>query len=178
MAKRARKTTEPEREVLRGHRAAAARYEVSTRTIQEWVADGLPHEGPPRSRVFYPDVTDAWVEAHRKKGKGQEPEKAVAAKLSVLESKAEQERLRAERMAREEAAALGNVLRRDVAELYMIECVQKARDRFLRLPVNLCRHVPKKFHNALRKEGQAEVRKICEELARDFERGADEKDDE
>jgi len=42
-------------------RELAAELRVSTRTIERWMAEGLPCEGSPRRRLFRRETVEAWL---------------------------------------------------------------------------------------------------------------------
>jgi Spy/CpxP family protein refolding chaperone len=157
---------------IRGDLEVAKRYNVSTRTIKSWRDAGMPHTREGRQCVYKTAETDPWVELQRRTDESLNLTPASKAKLRREEARARREEVEAARAEREEEIELGNVLGRDEWELFAIEVVQKARDQFMRLPKTLCKHVPRKFHAVLQREGENDVRKICEEMARDLAEGA------
>ena len=121
--------------------------------------------------IYEPEQTDPWVALQRKDNSTDDLSPATKLKLAREAERLKQERLKAAAMERSEAVELGNVLARDEWELFAVEVVQQARDRFMRLPKMLCKHVPRKYHRVLQTEGEGDVRKICAEMARAIEQG-------
>jgi len=156
---------------IRGDQALAVHYGVTPKTVYAWRQAGLPCEAEGRLFLYRLADTDPWVDAHRqlKESEGLTPASRV--RLQREKAKLRQERLKAAGMQRDEDAATGNVLRRDEWELFAVEVVQQARDRFMRLPKMLCKHVPQKYQRVLQREGEADVRKICVEMARALAQG-------
>lgn len=158
-----------------GDQELAKRFGVSAKTVYAWRQAGLPHRKRKRIAVYDAAQASEWITLHRKRSEPTDAEAlSPAARIKLLkeEAKLRQERLKAAAMEREDAAATGNVLPRDEWELFAIEVVQHARDRFMRLPKLLCKHVPRKYHRTLQHEGEADVRKICEEMSRALAQGA------
>ena len=172
-SKRASEAPAPVEEAeIRGDQALARHYKVVTKTIYTWRQGGLPCRKEGREFFYRLSETDPWVELQRKTNETLNLTPAGKAKLRREEARARKEEVEAARAEREQEAELGDVLPRDEWELFAIEVVQKARDRFARLPKMLCKHVPRKFHAVMQKEGDSDVRKICEEMARDLAEGA------
>jgi hypothetical protein len=159
--------------MITGDAKLAKRYGVSTNTIAAWRLAGLPCTGGGRGRLFVYQVreTDPWVELHRKPQEAASLTPQTRVKLSREAEKLKQDRLTTTKMEHAAAVAAGNVLPRDEWELFAIEVVQQARDKFMRLPKMLCKHVPAKYHRVLQVEGEADVRKICAEMARHLDDG-------
>lgn len=148
---------------------AAKLLGVSRRSVHDWIASGCPAKSGGRYDLA---AIREWRDANRKPAR----DTAASGELGAVRLRRERERLRQDRLKsralkREDLAASGNVLSRDEWELFAIEVVQLARDKFMRLPVLLCRHVPQKYHRILRAEGDADVRKICDEMARGLGHG-------
>ncbi len=76
------------------------------------------------------------------------------------------ERVDADRAERLEEVARGNILPRDELTLSVAEIIQLATIRLMTIPKTLCRHLPKKYHRVLQREGERDVRKILEEMGR------------
>ncbi len=154
-----------------GYRAIAKRYDVSIKTVQNWIAEGLPHSGPARRRVFRFSKTDPWVENYRKQSEPvTDDDKATRSRKE--RAKADQEEIKLERMRREEEIAVGNILPRDELTLAIIETVTRARDRMLS---EIPREISKRFPNQRRKifDVCAETLEISlDQLARDLEQVA------
>ena len=148
----------------------ARHYDVSTRTVQSWRKAGMPCHAQGRRYLYRPAETTPWIEAYRRgpaRGASDDPlSPATTVKLLTAAEKLKQERLKAAKMERQARVEEGNVLSRDEWELYAIEVCQLARDRFMRLPILLCKHIPQKYHRVMRQEGDAEARKILTEMAR------------
>lgn len=156
---------------IRGDQELAKRFAVTTKTVYSWRQAGLPHTLEGRIAVYVVAEADEWVELHKRKAEeGLTP--AARVRLQREEEKLRLDKLAADRKQREADAEAGNILRRDEWELWAIEVVQQARDRFMRMPTLLCKHVPSKYHRVLQHEGRADVRKICEEMARLLAQGA------
>ena len=169
--KRASKKAEPKE--ISGYRALAKRYDVSVKTIQNWIAGGMPHDGPPRLRRFRIKETDPWVASYRASNQtGSDAD--ILLRRRKLAADAESKELAVKKQRREDESECGNILPRDEFQLSMVEIVQIATIRFLTLPKTFCRHVPKKFHRTLQTEGEKDVRKILGEMARSFEQLEDE----
>lgn len=149
----------------------ARHYKVTSKTVFDWRNKGLPCTAQGRGYVYDLDRTDEWVEAHRQETKLDEKSPAARVRLAKEKAKLRQERLKAAAMEREEKVAVGNILPREDWELFAVELIQQTRDRFMRLPKLLCKHVPQKFHRVLQAEGESEVRKICEQMARTVAEG-------
>jgi hypothetical protein len=156
-------------ESIAGYRALAKRYDVTTKTIQDWINKGLPHHGPTRARTFIPSETDPWINAFRENN-SEESNRALQAKLKKLEADARRSNCIAERQEREEELAKGNLIPRDEYELAMIEHITIARDQILTLPKLLARIVPKRYHKKLLSEGDRKIRNVLEQLSKGFER--------
>lgn len=155
-----------------GDQELARHYVVTPKTVYSWRQIGLPHREEGRQYVYDLDKTDPWVEVQqRAKPSTQELGPGAKLKLAREAERLKQDRIKASMMEREEAAALGNVLNRDEWELFAIEVVQQARDQIMRLPKMLCKHVPAKYRRVLQFEGERDVRKILEEMARSLEHG-------
>jgi hypothetical protein len=156
---------------IRGDLEASRRYGVSTRTVKSWRDAGMPHRKEGQQCIYLPSETDPWVDLQRRPSETQNLSPATKLKLAREGERLKQDRLKAAAMERSEAVELGNVLPRDEWELFAVEVVQQARDRFMRLPKMLCKHVPAKYHRVLQAEGEGDVRKICAEMARCLEQG-------
>ncbi|MDE2100781.1 MAG: hypothetical protein KGL39_26280 [Patescibacteria group bacterium] len=168
-----KKTPSSSSEIIRGDIEAARIYGVSTRTIKTWRDEGMPASKDGREYLYFREKTDPWVELkHRAAADNGDLSPIGKVKLARELARLRKEKVEAGRAERQEEAELGNVLRRDEWELFAIEVVQKARDRLMRLPKMLCKHVPRKCHKVLQTEGEADVRKILEEMARDLAEGA------
>jgi len=87
-------------------------------------------------------------------------QEAAALRLVRDKARLNQELLKARAMEREEQAASGNVLPRDEWDLFAIEVVQQARDRFMRLPRLLCKHVSPEYHRVLQTEGARSAKNL------------------
>ena len=159
-------------DLIRGDLDAARRYDVSTRTIKTWRDEGMPHERDGRECLYNPAKADPWVELKRKAGDGANLSPVTKVKMARELAKLRKEKVEASQAERKEEAELKNVLRRDEWELFAVELIQKARDQIMRLPKMLCKHVPRKCHRVLQAEGERDVRKILDEMARDLAEGA------
>jgi len=182
MAKKAGKPTkkraEPEitaaPETVTGDEGLGAVFSVSARTVQSWRNRGLPCQRDGRSFIFNVEEARKWVDLFRRSTETTTSTPGGKIKLSRERAKLRIDRAKAAQAEREELAAGKNILKRDEWELYAIEVVQQARDRLMRLPKMLCRHVPQKFHRILQAEGDADVRKILNEMARALAEGVKE----
>ena len=164
----------PEPRIITGDLELAQHYGVTTKTVYLWRQAGLPYTGDRAPYAYDLSKTDDFVEAIRSGGadaSGDTDAKKVTLKSKLAKLRIDEVNARRAELEQEERE--GNILDRAVWELYAVEVVQKARDAFMRLPILMCKHVPKKLHAVLRKEGENEVRKICDEMARDIERGPD-----
>jgi hypothetical protein len=139
--------------------------------VQTWRDEGLPCRADGRQFSYLFSETDPWVELKRK---ATETTLSPVGKVKLARETARlrKEEVEAGRAERQEEVELGNVLRRDEWELFAVELIQKARDQIMRLPKMLCKHVPRKFHRVLQTEGERDVRKILDEMARDLAEGA------
>ncbi len=146
MAKKARaqrksKQKRTEEEPLVGYQAVADRYDVSTRTVQDWIKKGLPAHGPARRRHFYASQTDPWVADFRR---ASDNDGEPSPRAELLQEQTRRERARAEREERQNQVDAGELVPRREYELFATEMIQEARDALLRIPHQYKRHLCKK----------------------------------
>ena len=149
---------------------AARKLGVSATALRQWQGEpGFPHN----AGGYDLDAIRAWLAAKGSpKADADEPAdgtlgaKMAKAKVIRATHEARIAKVKADEAERAAEIAKGNILPRDEFALSITEHLQLARDRLLTVPRTLCRHVPKKYHRTLQAEGDREVRKILEELAR------------
>lgn len=137
-----KKTPEPERsEILTGQAAAARHWNVSVKTIQAWIQNGLPAEPSGRSYNFDLSACDEWVNVYRDADKNSESTK-LNEQLKLAKLKEQQ--LKNEELERKKEIAEGNLVPLDEYELFASELVIEARDQLLNIPKEMRRHLCKK----------------------------------
>ena len=87
-----------------------------------------------------------------------------AIKRQISAEKLRQEHVKAERLERQNAVELGEIVDRHDWEIGCVELVTVCRDSLLHLPRSLCSIVPKKYHRAMIAEGTAIVEKALADL--------------
>jgi len=102
---------------------------------------------------------------------------AKTLKLGISAAKLRQEHVKADRLERQNAVELGEIVDRHNWEIACIELVTVCRDSLLHLPRSLCAIVPKKYHRAMIAEGTAIVEKALAALVNGLE-SVSQQDDE
>src|ERR1051326_4469132 len=157
--------------LVTSRKEAAQQLDVTERQLGNWKKEpGFPD----CSQGYDLDAIRKWRETNARKG-SKEGKLLRRLKAAGLRQQLRIRRAEADRIERRELEAQGNILNRDVYELFLIESQQKARDRLLRLPKLLCANLPAKFHRTLQAEADKEIRKVLIELARDLEKRSEER---
>lgn len=128
-------------QILTGQAAAARHWDVSVKTIQTWIQNGLPAEPSGRSYQFDLSACNEWVSAYRDADKNSESTKLNE---QLKEAKLREQLLKNEKLEREKEIAEGNLVPLDEYELFAAELVIEARDQLLNLPKEMRRHLCKK----------------------------------
>jgi phage terminase Nu1 subunit (DNA packaging protein) len=168
VAKSAKKTEKPEpppKRIVDGDKAIAKHYERSTRTIQTWRDNGLPHEPlPPNSYRYDLDLTDPWVAAFS--DQSDESPEATEVRHKISLAKLRTELAKAERLEREEKEATGNILPRDEWESFAVELVHVVRGQFLQLSKQARKHMCAKCQKTVPAEIDRLIDKSLQHIAR------------
>jgi phage terminase Nu1 subunit (DNA packaging protein) len=155
-------------DLIVGDDKLAAVEGVTTKTVYNWRKAGLPCRKVEGGQFEYrlADVR-AFLEAYRP------AEDAEGAKLAHLLKRAaiEEKVAKVRKLKRQEQLAAGEVLDREVYELHLVEAVQKARDRFLRLPESIGKLLPPESRQEITDELRREILVTLNELHADLERG-------
>ena len=77
-----------------------------------------------------------------------------------------QDQLKTRRLEREEQIELGNLLPRDVYEIFANETIAEARDAFLHIPTEMRKHLPKKYCNDIVEELTKQINTALNRLAK------------
>ncbi len=149
--------------ILAGDDALAKHYDVTTKSIYDWRRDGMPAIRDGRGFKYDLDQTDPWVQA--KRGAGGNTEEVAALQLELKRAKLRAEIAEANRLEREEAQAIGNILPLDEYKLFAIEQIQAARDSFLSVPKQMRPHLCKKCQDKL-SELQSLIDKTLRQLGK------------
>ena len=154
------------RQTITGDSALALEFGVTTKTVYSWRMAGLPFKREGRRYVYDRRQAEEFVRIHRRPVDGISSDAALKVRLLIAEAQQRQERLKAAKMEREEAAEVSNILLRDEWDLFKVDVVRHARERFGRLGEILCRHVPANCRRVLRSQCNDDVRKIIDEMDR------------
>lgn len=161
-AKKTLAKTPEDFEVLSGQAAAARHWDVSVKTIQTWIQNGLPATPSGRSYTF--DVSDCeeWVSVYRDANKNSESTKLNE---QYKTAKLREQILKNEKLEREKEVAEGNLVPLDEYELFAAECVIEARDQLLNIAKEMRRHLCKKCQKNAVAEIQMMVEQILQRLS-------------
>lgn len=154
-AKKPPAKTPEDSEILTGQAAAARHWDVSVKTIQTWIQNGLPATPSGRSYTFDTADCDPWVTAFRSEKEDGESQK-LNEQLKI--AKLQEQVLKNEKLEREKQIAEGNLVRLDEYELFAAECVIEARDQLLTIPREMKRHLCKKCQKKTE-----EIKKLLEQ---------------
>lgn len=127
-AKRRTQSAKPRK--LRGHQALADHFQVSTRTVRDWVAQGLPHN----SHHFDVAAAEAWVSAFHRKTQPPKDPGLAAADLAFKEQRARREQIRAEKEQAELDELVGLLLPRPAWEHFAATLLAHLGDLADQLP--------------------------------------------
>lgn len=165
--------TETEKEkplLIESQKQAAGLLGITDRALREWMKE----PGFPTWEAGYNiHQIQTWAEGRGRKNSSK-AQRMVALEEAIKEQKLRRETLLANKLAREEEEAKGNILRRDEWETFSREQITVARDRLALIPRELCRYVPEKYHKTIQGEGEKIIQKILDELAKNFEEGQEE----
>ncbi len=121
-----------------------SRCHVTAKTIERWVAEGVPHTGEGRSARFDPDGVAAWRAATKRRPKGGRPKveaPATPAPTPETVSMAEAERRKlyaeAQRLELKLAQERGQCVSLDDAKRSLEDFASAAQSRLLNLPGKL-----------------------------------------
>ncbi len=146
---------------------AAYELGITARALREWQKEpGFPNW---ESGYDIPAIK-LWAEGRNKKN-SEYDQIHVDLEEKIKRQKLRKETLQADKLAREAEEATGNILRRDEWETFAREQITIARDRMSLIPRNLCRHVPQKYHETIQAEGEKELNKVFDEIAKAFKEG-------
>ncbi|QDT96253.1 Helix-turn-helix domain protein [Gimesia aquarii] len=154
------KKTEPVKCII-GFTAAAERWDVSDKTIQNWIKKGLPVSGTQRKRVFDVSECDAWVASYRDEKADRDSQKLNE---ELKKEKLLQEKLKRKDLERKDLIADEKLISREEYELFAAECVIEARDQMLTLPKEMRRHLCKKCQSKV-KEMQTMIEQALQRLS-------------
>ncbi|QDT95540.1 helix-turn-helix domain-containing protein [Gimesia aquarii] len=155
-----KKTPEPIK-VLYGQKAAAEYWGRSDKTIQTWIANGLPATKSGRKYKFVIEECQPWVDIHFN-----ETESSESKRLNedLKKEKLLQERLKTKDLERNDQIKDGELLPLEEYELFAAECVIEARDQLLTLPKEMRRHLCKKCQRKV-EELQKMIEQTLERLS-------------
>lgn len=161
-AKKAPVKTPEDSETLSGQAAAARHWDVSVKTIQTWIQNGLP--ATPSGRSYNFDVSDCeeWVRVYRDANKNSESTKLNE---QLKTAKLREQILKNEKLERDKEIAEGNLVPLDEYELFAAECVIEARDQLLNIAKEMRRHLCKKCQKNAVDEIQLMVEQILQRLS-------------
>jgi len=158
-----KKTPGPESvQVLSGQAAAARHWDVSVKTIQTWIQNGLPAEPSGRSYKFDLNACNEWVSVYRNANKNSESTK-LNEQLKL--EKLREQQLKNKELQRKELIADEIWVPREEYELFAAECVIEARDQLLNIAKEMRRHLCKKCQGNAVKELQMMIELILERLS-------------